>query len=490
MAREGPSLPILLRLGQWNGTESTERRDNVLQLHKEVQLPVDIEQAFAWHQRIGAFERLCPPWQRLEVIEPAPSLDNGTRLIFRMFQGPVPLRWVAEHRDVDPPHQFRDIMAEGPFASWSHRHAFRPDPDTDGSILSDELEFSLPLAAASETVAGWKLRQDLERVFAYRHRLTQGDLEVHGRYADRPRLDIVVSGSGGLIGKALCAFLSTGGHRVRRLVRRPAQRDRPGYLDEIQWDPQQGILEPEQMEGVDAVIALGGENIADGRWTAERKKRLIDSRVQAVDVLVESLSQLEEPPPTLISASGIGYFGNSGDVELDEDGPKGKGFLADLVEAWEGAVAKAEDHGIRAVSLRFGAVLSPQGGALAKMLPPFLAGVGGPLGSGRPYMPWVSIDDAVGAAHHALMHDDVRGPVNVVAPGAVRQKDFSCTLGKVLRRPAVLPAPAFALRLLFGEMADEMLLSGTRAVPAKLTDTGYRFRQGDLETALRHVLGR
>ena len=455
----------------------------MLRFEKETPLSVTAREAYDWHSRPGAFERLSPPWQRIEVIEPASALADGTRLVFRLYQGRIPLRWVAEHRDVESPSRFRDVQVEGPFASWQHTHSF--EDSAEGCLLRDEIEFTMPLGALSEPLCGWKIRRDLERAFAFRHRTTAEDLALHARYRDRPRLKVAVTGASGLIGSALCALLTTGGHHVLRLVRRE-----PRSPDEVRWDPASGVAEPRQLTGIDALVALGGESIASGRWNAGRKKRLVESRVDATRNLVASLRALDTPPATFVCASAVGFYGDRGDVAVDEGSPRGRGFLAELVESWESAAASAGELGTRVVSLRFGVVLSPRGGSLAKMLPPFLAGGGGPLGSGHQYLAWISIDDAAGAIHHALMNGELRGPVNAVAPEAVPQRRFATTLGRVLCRPAIVPAPAFVLRAVFGEMADETLLASTRAVPGKLTDSGYTFRQKELPVALAHVLGR
>jgi uncharacterized protein len=297
---------------------------------------------------------------------------------------------------------------------------------------------------------------------------------------------IGVTGSRGLIGSALVRALAEEGHAVVRLVRSVAAI--PG--DSARWDPETGAVDTESLAGCDAVVHLAGESLAGPAWTAERKRRVRDSRVEATRLLCGSLLRMDDPPAALLCASAVGYYGDRGAEVLREESPPGRGFLAQVCREWEDAADVAARGGIRVVRLRFGMVLSPHGGALARMLPPFRAGLGGRLGSGRQYVSWVALYDAVGAVRHAIRTPSLEGPVNVTAPHPVENREFTRILGKVLSRPAALPVPAFALRLAFGEMADELLLAGTRAVPARLLDSGYEFRFPTLEGALRSLLGK
>jgi uncharacterized protein (TIGR01777 family) len=299
-------------------------------------------------------------------------------------------------------------------------------------------------------------------------------------------MHILVTGSTGLIGSALVSFLRTGGHHVTRLVRTPP---RPGQA-EVYWQPETGSIATPGLEGLDAVVHLAGENIAAGRWTAEQKARMRDSRVQGTHLLCDALAQLAHPPNVLVSASAIGYYGDRGAEVLREDSRPGRDFLADVCRAWEAATAPAAQRGIRVVNVRFGVVLSAAGGALAKMLLPFKLGAGGRIGSGQQYMSWIALDDVVGAIHHTLITDTLQGPVNAVAPNPVTNAVFTKTLGRVLWRPTLVPLPAFVARAAFGEMADALLLASIRVEPTRLKDTHYAFRYPELEGALRHVLGK
>jgi uncharacterized protein len=296
-------------------------------------------------------------------------------------------------------------------------------------------------------------------------------------------MNILVTGASGLIGTALVSSLTSHGHEVTRLVR---GQQRSGEKA-ARWDPMAGTIDASALEGADAAVHLAGENIAE-RWTAAKKVRIRDSRVKGTQLLCETLARLSSPPQVLVSASAIGYYGDRGEEILSEESPPGRGFLSEVCRAWEAATEPAQRQGIRVVQLRMGVVLSPAGGALAKILPPFRMGLGGVLGSGRQYMSWIALDDVVGVIQHAIVTDALQGPTNAAAPRAVTNQEFTKTLGKVLGRPTVMPLPAFAARLMFGEMADELLLASARIQPTKLLASGYRFRYPELEDALRHLL--
>jgi len=298
-------------------------------------------------------------------------------------------------------------------------------------------------------------------------------------------MKVAITGASGLVGRALAPSLSADGHEVIRLVRRA-----PRAADEVRWDPERGEIDAARLEGTDAVVHLAGANLAEGRWSERRKARLRDSRVAPTRLLAEALVGFKRRPRVLVSASAIGYYGDRGDEWLTETSAPAEDFLGHLVRDWETAAAPAAQAGIRVVHPRTGMVLSPAGGALGKMLLPFRMGLGGVLGSGRQYMSWIAIDDLLGALHHALGREDLEGPVNVVSPSPVTNAELTRILGRVLHRPTVAPAPAFALRLAFGEMADATILASTRVRPEKLLASGYRFRFPELEPALRHLLGK
>ncbi len=297
-------------------------------------------------------------------------------------------------------------------------------------------------------------------------------------------MKILISGSTGLIGSSLLPCLHTRGHDVTRLVRRLPE---PGGI-EVHWNPARGELASSDLEGLDAVVHLAGENIASGRWTPEKKVRIRESRVQGTRLLAKALSEVSRRPSVFVSTSATGYYGHRGEEILTEDSPPGSGFMAEVCRQWEEATRAAAGAGIRVVILRFGVVLTPRGGMLAKMLMPFRLGLGGKIGTGRQYMSWISMDDLVGVILHALAADSLKGVVNAVSPDPVTNLEFTRALGRVLRRPAFLSVPAPAVRLLLGEMADELLLASQRVEPSRLKTSGYRFKHPDLESALRHLL--
>jgi uncharacterized protein (TIGR01777 family) len=297
-------------------------------------------------------------------------------------------------------------------------------------------------------------------------------------------MDILITGSSGMVGSALRASLQSDGHRVARLVRSGASAEQGRFL----WDPAGGSMDDAALQGRDAVVHLAGENIA-GRWNAAKKARIRDSRLRGTALLAEHLARCKGRPPTLVCASAIGYYGERGEEPLTEDSAPGSGFLADVCREWEASAAPAVASGMRVVPLRFGVILSRGGGALAQMLLPFRLGLGGKVGNGRQYMSWVSLDDAVHMIRHTLQTPDLAGPVNAVAPNPVTNLVFTKALGRALSRPTLFPMPAFAARLAFGEMADALLLASTRVLPEKLRTSHYSFRHSEIEPALRALLG-
>lgn len=298
-------------------------------------------------------------------------------------------------------------------------------------------------------------------------------------------MQVVISGASGLVGSALARSLRADGHDVHPLVRPTGGRrdDR----NAIRWDPAGGSIDATALEGVDAVVHLAGAGIGDGRWTAKRKRLILESRTKGTALVAETLANLKSPPKVLVSASGINAYGDGDDKVLTENSPRGKGFLAGVVEAWEGATRPASDAGIRTVFARSGLVLSRVGGGLKPLLRQFRLGLGGRLGSGRQWMSWISLTDEVGALRFAI-DTDIAGPVNFTAPDPVTNRDFTRALGKALHRPTFVPVPRFAPRLVLGEMADELLFASLRVEPAVLERSGYQFTHPDLDGALAAVV--
>ncbi|HEY0780137.1 MAG TPA: TIGR01777 family oxidoreductase [Gemmatirosa sp.] len=466
-----------------------------MRFSRSVTVPVPADELFAWHERPGAFERLSPPWQRVEVVRSDGRVTDGARVELRTWLPPglpvaLPIRWQIEHRDYVAGRQFRDVQLAGPFARWSHLHRVDPGPDVRASTLTDAVDFALPLGALGAIGGGAVARAELDRLFRYRHAVTLADLERHAAAA-LPPMTVAVTGASGLIGRALTHFLTTGGHAVVRVGRGGAGLSPPSpQLRDVQWDPGAGRLDPHALDGVDAVVHLAGANVGE-RWTPEHRRAILDSRVQGTRLVARTVAAMARPPRVLVSMSAVGFYGDRGDEVLDEGAPRGRGFLADVCAAWEDSADEARAAGIRVVHPRLGVVLTPAGGALAKLLLPAQLGAGGPMGSGRQWWSVIGLDEVIGALHAAIARDDLVGPVNVVLPDPVRNADFAHALGHVLHRPAVVPAPAFALRLALGrEQADEVLLASQRVVPARLLAAGFAFRRPTVEETLRFELGR
>jgi uncharacterized protein (TIGR01777 family) len=436
-----------------------------------------IYEVFDWHTRPGAFTRLSPPWQPGRIVAEANSLQNGrAELGF-----PGGLRWVADHQPdgYDPPRRFVDSIGTDGLASlplglalrWRHTHDFEEVSDQRTRVI-DRVDTPVPARA-------------LRAMFLYRHRQLADDIAVHRHAAAHglAQLTVAVTGSSGLVGAQLSAFLSTGGHRVIRLVRQAATKP-----DERQWNPDDP--DPGLLAGVDAVIHLAGASIA-GRFTDEHRAAIRDSRIGPTRRLAELIAQSADGPRVLISASAVGFYGyDRGDETLTEDSERGDGFLADVVAEWEDATVPAQEAGARVVRVRTGIVQSPAGGTLRLLRPLFAAGLGGRVGNGRQWLSWIGIDDLVDVYHRGLWDTDLSGPVNAVAADPVRNVDYTRTLAHVLRRPALLPVPPFGPRLLLGEQgARELAFASQRVLPARLQQADHRFRRPDLEQTLRHLLG-
>jgi uncharacterized protein (TIGR01777 family) len=294
---------------------------------------------------------------------------------------------------------------------------------------------------------------------------------------------ILVSGSGGLVGRAVSAYLASHQHAVVAL-HRPQSTNSPGHPDSILWDPVGNELDPATLENFDAILHLAGENIGGKRWTDGQKARIKSSRVHPTQLLSDAITLLKHPPRVLLCASAVGYYGNRGDETLTEESSPGHDFLAEVCREWEAAALPASKHGVRVVNLRMGAVLAKEGGLLPRLLPLFLLGLGGTLGSGRQFMAWIAINDLMRIVELLLQRDDIHGPVNVVAPTPITNVEFTKILGKMISRPTLLPVPALALRIMLGELAEGLLLTSTRVTPARLQAAGYSFMYPRLEDAL------
>lgn len=460
-------------------------------------LPFPPEEIFAWHTRPGALRRLLPPWLPVRVLEEASSLRDGRAVL----QLPLGLRLVAQHRPdgYQEGYSFVDEVTSPPFSlsGWRHTRLFSAatastSATTDdlgeggrggdgGSLVEDRVQTYLPANM-------------LRATFSYRHRQLAGDLaahaeaaRVHGGGQRSWPMTVAITGSSGFIGSELAAFLSTGGHRVIRLVRRS-----PAGPLERQWDP--AGPSPGTFAGVQAVVHLAGAPIA-GRFSEAHKRDVRESRIGPTRLLAEAVARAAaagDGPACFVSASAVGYYGYElTDDLLTEASPKGHGFLADLVEQWEEATSPAAGAGVRVVNVRTGLVLSPRGGILALLYPIFFAGMGAKLGNGRQWMSWIGIDDLLDVYLRALADPGASGPLNAVSPAPVTNTEFTRVLAGVLRRPALFSVPAALPSAVFGpEGAKEFALASQRVAPAKLERLGHHFRHPELVGALEHLLGR
>jgi uncharacterized protein (TIGR01777 family) len=425
---------------------------------------------FSWHTRPGAITRLTPPWLPIRVLREASSLRDGQAVLGL----PGGLRWTAVHQPAgyDPPHSFADELSS-PLLSWRHLHQFSLAGER-ATLVTDVVETPLPARV-------------LKSMLVYRHRQLAADLAALARsreIAGTAPLTIAVTGSGGLIGTALTALLTTSGHQVIRLVRRL-----PRHAGERYWRPEDPA--PGLLDGVDAVIHLAGASIG-GRFTPERKAEIRGSRILPTRHLAELAAASQERLKAFVAASAVGFYGpDRGDDVLTEDSSRGKGFLADVVADWEDATRPAAAAGVRTVQVRTGIVQTPRGGMLRLLSPLFEAGLGGRLGSGQQWLAWIGLDDLLDVYLRAVLDPALSGPVNAVAPEPVRNAGYTRTLAAVLHRPALLPVPAFGPRLLLGEEgAREIAQASQRVRPGRLIAAGHEFRQPELAGALRHLFGR
>jgi uncharacterized protein (TIGR01777 family) len=442
----------------------------------------DVCTAFEWHEREGALMRLTPPWEDIELLEKNDGIDVGATCSINVGTGFFSIPWQAEHIEYYKDKHFKDRQNKGPFALWEHSHDFE---EKDGvTTIEDTVDYRLPLHSISAPFAGWFIKNKLKKMFAYRAQVSKNDIEIMHEYENKPKT-IIVSGSTGVVGSSLIPYLQTQGHKVIRMVRNEKQL----CIGDVCWNPNADNMSEEMFQDADVMIHLAGEPIGDENWTNEKKLSIVDSRVKSTNLLAKTISNMKKPPKLLICASAIGYYGDGGEAELNEDSPNGKNFISHVCYHWEKAAKSAEMRGIRVVYLRIGVALSPAGGALQKMKTSFSMGLGTSLGSGKQYLSWVAMDDVLYAMTHIMETESLSGPVNLTAPNPKRWHDFSDTLAKVLGRPRFLRVPEWLIKMVYGQMGKEVLLASANVMPKKLIESGFKFRYPELDEALEHLLG-
>lgn len=436
-----------------------------------IDVPVSREELFDWHAGDGALERLLPPFQRVKIRRAAEAMKEGETVVLRLRTGPFFKDWVARLEEVSPPAYFVDVQEKGPFGAWRHEHHMEALGETR-SRLEDKVRWRLPMGLERIGPLRKRTEAELRRLFAFRHRRMNEDLDRRRRWGTGEGKRVLISGASGLIGARLAAYLRTLGFHVAGLTR-GAVRD--GW---IHWDPAQGVLAPDDLEGWDALIHLAGEPIADGRWTTERKRRIRESRIASTRLLVDRMRAAKRPPKVFLCASGVNFYA----AETT--------FLQKVCLEWEAEAVRAEEAGIRTIRMRTGIVLDPAGGALAKMLPAFRLGLGGPIGSGGQGFPFIGMDDLLDLYYRGIQDEQMNGAIDALSPGAGDQRSFSRVLGRVLRRPAFLPLPATVVKILFGEMGKETLLADLPSGPENPPPSDHPFRHAGAEDCLRFLLGR
>ena len=466
----------------------TRRGEKLPIFSHNAKFDASIEEIWNWYNSPGAFRRIMPEWEGIEPIQ-AGKLQNGEETIFKVSIGPIKRTWLARHHTVKEGIGFSDKMIKGPFGYWNHEHTF----GNDGNFTSvkDNVEYKLPLHIFTGWSAPFSVKPRMVQMFKYRTDIVANDLRQIKKTKHLPRQRVLVSGSTGMIGLQLCAFLEAAGHEVHRLVRPSTKLPKDVNKENIvTWNDLTGDVISGSFENFDTIIHLAGAGIGDKRWSAKRKKLIRDSRVIPTTNLSKIISELENPPSSFLSGSAVGYYGNRGTEELDESSKPGEDELSSLCRDWEDSTKQAKDAGVRVSFLRTGIVISPLGGALAKLLFPAKMGAGGPVGGGKQMQSWISLDDEIYAIHHLMMDEKSEGAYNLTAPNPVNQKKFAKVLGRVLRRPAFAPLPGFVIKILFGEMGKKLVLEGQAVKPKRLLESGFEFTHNDLESCLRNCLGK
>jgi uncharacterized protein (TIGR01777 family) len=442
-----------------------------MRFENDCTVPFDRQTVVDWYLRSGAFLRLAPSFDSIQAPGLAPGVSDGLIASFDLGVGPLQFEWRSIHQ-VESNGDFTDEMLKGPFAKWKHHHQFIAEGTS--TRLHDELDWEGPFTSILSPFFKGEVNGSLRRNFNYRLRRLKHDLSRHARFQDQPRLKIGITGATGVIGTALSAFLSTGGHEVYHFVRRTSKHDR-----EIHWNPKTGEIDAAKMQVLDGVVHLAGENVAGKRWSTEFKKEVLESRTLGTELIAKTMASFQDGRSRkLISASAIGIYSG--------------GFLGEVCEAWEKAVAPALNQpNLKVTIARIGVVLTSNGGALKELTLPTLLGAGGKIASGTQPISWISQDDVVASIAELILNPNANAPVyDLVSPQSIQQQDLSGTLAHVLKRPHLFTIPAWVIKAVFGQMGEEVLLGGQSVKPEGLDALGFRFEFSSLEDVLRFELGR
>lgn len=439
-----------------------------------------LRELFNYHEREGVLNRLTPCWERVYFLSKTGPISEDSKVFLKIGVGPFLIDYLARHTDYKKDEYFVDIQEKGPFKEYIHRHEF--SSIDGGSVLHDNIHYKLPFSPFSDAFGSYFTNKKLLKMFKYRHKITENDINFLSRYTFKP-MRIGITGARGDIGRMLVPFLKTHGHTVVRFVRDKDLADENSYY----WDTDTGKFYGDNLD-FDAIIHLGGAPIGEGRWGKDTKTEIIKSRVDSTQKLAGFVLSLENKPKIFLSASAIGYYGNRDDDMLTEKDTHGNHFISYVCKGWEDATDILRDK-IRVVNLRIGIVMSYCGGALCRVLPYFKSGLGMIFGGGNNYVSFISMDDLLYGIAHCLYTKQIDGAVNMVSPNSVKQLDYADTLAKVLGRKRFIKVNERFIKMIFGQMAEEVLLTSTRVFPRKLLDSGFSFSFPDIETTLRHTLG-
>jgi len=448
---------------------------------KKILLKSDKKEVFAFHERPGALKRLSPPWQKIDVIRHKRGIDKGASVKMHLYD-PFKITWKAKHTEFIKNEFFEDIQTFGPFAFWKHQHIFE-DLNKNLCSMTDRIEFKLYFHELVYPASEKILLNKLNKIFHYRHKILQRDLIINSRFKDKKT--ILISGASGVIGRLLIPKLTTAGHEVRTLVRRYPENETEFY-----WNPYKKIIDPAAFDNTDAVINLSGENIGVGKWTKQKKNKIIKSRKDTASLLAETINSLENPPELFISASATGFYGDRGDERINENSVAGDLFISDVCRTWEDSALLCNNSKTRVVILRTGVVLTPEGGALPLLLKGFYTGTAGIVGSGNQYVSWISAEDFINSLYRIIFDTNISGTVNSCSENPVKFKELIKDISKTIGLPAYLKIPEKAVKLLTGQRGYETVLCGAKVMPDKLLANNYKFIHNRPKDALKEMLGK